>query len=106
MGAPFSLDYQREGTETDLVIDSTKIRVLGRSRAIYSNLHNGVPTPEVLQSLNPDGSNARRIGHFLSVTDGDTAYLFGQRVPLLGRIGRGQRIRLPSDDRQRVGVDR
>ena len=83
MGAPFHIDFELEGGETQIAIDSSKFRVLDTSRAQYAMLHGAVLAPDVVASPNPDGRGARVYGGFTPVVDPELALVFAARSPLL-----------------------
>ncbi len=83
MGAPFRIDFEREGGDRDLAIDASKLRVLDVSGAQYAHLHNAVLTPDVVASTNSDGRGAREYGGFIPIDDVDLALVFAELSPLL-----------------------
>jgi hypothetical protein len=83
LGEEFYIDFVREGTDMQLKVDSTKMRVLDQTGALYAHLHGAVIVPEVVATLRADGRGARPIGEFLPIEKGDDPILAAQ--PLLGR---------------------
>ena len=83
MGAPFRIEFELEGGDTDIAIDASKLRVLDKFGAQYATLHGAVLTPDVVASPNPDGRGARVYGGFTPVVDSDLALIFARRSTLL-----------------------
>ena len=83
LGDEFYIDFVREGGGKEVKVDSTKMRVLDQTGALYAHLHGAVIVPEVVATLRADGRGLRAVGEFLPIEKGDDPILASQ--PLLGR---------------------
>jgi hypothetical protein len=82
LGAPFHLDFQKAGTETEVEIDAVGIRIRGRAGELYTHVNGAAPAPHVLIARSDDGKGAREAGEFVPIRDPETLNLVsnGQRT--------------------------
>jgi hypothetical protein len=83
LGAPFVLDFERGGSETEVVVDAMRIRVLGAGGELYARINGDTPAPEVLFSKTEGGRGAKAIGTFVAMTQ-EVLEKVTPRFPKLG----------------------
>lgn len=71
LGAPFKVDFVREGKDDEILIDSTRFKVLGKGGELYARIQGGVPAVEVVASRSKDGKGGKVIGEFIQIPDPD-----------------------------------
>ncbi len=71
MGAPFSIDFERKGSVSEVAIDATRIGLREASGCVVADLHGMAVIPEVLASKMADGKGAKPIGKFVRCTDAE-----------------------------------
>lgn len=71
LGAPFTMDFAREGSGDTLRLDSLKFRVLGAAKEVYCKIIGPVPAPEVVVTKNASGRGAKAIAEYVALESGD-----------------------------------
>lgn len=71
MGAPFKIAFVRDGSDSEVRIDATKVLLQEKSGCIFSELQGMVLQPELLAAKAEDGKGAKVIGKFGKITDGN-----------------------------------
>lgn len=71
MGAPFTIAFEREGTDSEVKIDATKVLLQEKSGCILAEMHGMVLVPEVLAAKAADGKGAKQIAEFQKLTNSD-----------------------------------
>lgn len=69
MGAPFTLAFERAGSDPDVEIDGRKILLRESSGCVLAEPQNMVPVPDVLAAKNADGKGAKVVGKFVKLDD-------------------------------------
>jgi hypothetical protein len=69
MGAPFTMEFTRAGSGTNVEIDATRIWLREHSGCAISELHGMSLVPEVFASKMADGKGARQLDRFVKFTD-------------------------------------
>jgi hypothetical protein len=72
LGAPFLLEWQRDGSETEAKIDSLRMRIVGQAGEVYARINGATPAPEVLVGKSKDGKGAKVAGQFVAMQDSET----------------------------------
>ncbi len=72
-GAPFKLEYNREGEGRDLKINALTIKVIGTAGEIYRNVNGAPPASEILAAKDDTGKGAKAIGAFIALKDAQMA---------------------------------
>jgi hypothetical protein len=84
MGAPFRLAFAREGSDSEVRIDATKMQLKEKSGCILAELQGMVLAPEVLAAKAEDGKGAKTIAKFVKLTDGDFLNLAAEKKKDVG----------------------
>ncbi|MGE3350639.1 MAG: hypothetical protein AB7O84_02820 [Planctomycetota bacterium] len=71
MGAPFTIEFTRTGTATEVEIDAARIWLRESSGCTIGELHNMGLWPEVFVSKTADGKGAKQIDKFVKLTNAD-----------------------------------
>lgn len=67
LGGPFKLDFAREGSETEVIVDAMKMFVVGVGGERYARINGAAPAPEVLFAKTENGKGAKPIGEFAAM---------------------------------------
>lgn len=84
MGAPFALDFERQGEGDAVRIDGTQIRLLESSGCVLGEFHGMSLVPEVVASKNADGKGAKPVGKFVKLADSELLTALAGKLPDIG----------------------
>ena len=83
LGAPFSIDFIRDGNK----IDATTIKVVGQAGEIYTYINGAVPEAEILAARDESGKGRRAVGELSAVASGEVLNRYNEATKLGPDVG-------------------
>ena len=86
MGAPFRLEFRRDGTDSEVKIDGTSVIVTDVSGLTITEMHGMSLQLDAMAAKRADGKGARAIGKFQKFTDSELVRKVVEKMPNIGML--------------------